>query len=52
LRLLAGSLYERGSALVRIPRVSEEEVGFSRLREWGFRCEREYVGYAAAAIAN
>ena len=52
LRLLVSSLYERRSELVRVPKVSEAEVGFSRLEELGFRRQREYVGYTAAAIAN
>ena len=32
-----------------IPRVSAQEIPFGRLEAWGFRREREYIGYAAAS---
>ncbi|MGH7898444.1 MAG: GNAT family N-acetyltransferase [Candidatus Binatia bacterium] len=47
LRLLVGCLYERENTVLRLAKVSEQEVRFSDLVSWGFRCEREFIGYSA-----
>ena len=53
---LLGILVQRASPPevnpVSISRVSEREVPFARLSSWGFRCTREYLGYAALAARS
>ncbi|HSD10589.1 MAG TPA: hypothetical protein VLF14_06380, partial [Candidatus Binatia bacterium] len=46
------TLCRREKRSIRMPKVSEAEMSFAALRSFGFRIEREWVGYALDARAG